>query len=102
MVAKFQFVTLPLYKVHKIIARWGGSICSSASSNFSPENLQRGFGLNFMFWVYDKSCLGNLNLVLIGPICKGKKGKVVPVLFLTKHHAMKAYWGSGCIAPLIL
>jgi hypothetical protein len=32
---------------------------------------------------------------------KGKKGKVVPVL-LTKHHAMKAYWGSGCIAPLIL
>jgi hypothetical protein len=29
------------------------------------------------------------------------KGKVVPVL-LTKHHAMKAYWGSGGIAPLIL
>jgi len=22
--------------------------------------------------------------------------------FLTKHNAMKAYWGSGCIAPLIL
>jgi hypothetical protein len=22
--------------------------------------------------------------------------------FLTKHHAMKAYWGSGGIAPLIL
>jgi hypothetical protein len=33
--------------------------------------------------------------------CKGK-GKVVPVLFLTEHHAMKAYWGSGGIAPLIL
>jgi hypothetical protein len=33
-------------------------------------------------------------------VCKGK-GKVVPVL-LTEHHAMKAYWGSGCIAPLIL
>jgi hypothetical protein len=30
------------------------------------------------------------------------KGKVVPVLFLTDHHAMKAYWGSGCIAPRIL
>jgi hypothetical protein len=29
------------------------------------------------------------------------KGKVVPVL-LTKHHAMKAYRGSGCTAPLIL
>jgi formate hydrogenlyase subunit 4 len=27
-------------------------------------------------------------------------GKVVPVL--TEHHAMKAYWGSGSIAPLIL
>jgi hypothetical protein len=32
---------------------------------------------------------------------KVKKGKVVPVL-LTKHQAMKAYWGSGCITPLIL
>jgi hypothetical protein len=21
---------------------------------------------------------------------------------LTQHHALKAYWGSGCIAPLIL
>jgi hypothetical protein len=29
------------------------------------------------------------------------KGKVVPV-FLTKHHAMKAYWGSGGITPLII
>jgi hypothetical protein len=29
------------------------------------------------------------------------KGKVVPVLF-TGHHAMKAYWGSGCIAPIII
>jgi len=35
----------------------------------------------------------------------GKKvkveGKVVSVL-LTEHHAMKAYWGSGGIAPCIL
>jgi hypothetical protein len=31
------------------------------------------------------------------------KGKIVPVLFFLKeHHAMKAYWGSGGIAPLIL
>jgi hypothetical protein len=31
------------------------------------------------------------------------KGKVVPVLFfLTEHHAMKVYWGSGGIAPFIL
>jgi hypothetical protein len=29
-------------------------------------------------------------------------GIVVPVLCLTKHHAMKAYWGSGGIAPRIL
>jgi hypothetical protein len=34
------------------------------------------------------------------PIRKGK-GKVVSVP-LTEHHAMKAYWGSEGIAPLIL
>jgi hypothetical protein len=34
---------------------------------------------------------------------KGKcKVKIVPVLLLNEHHAMKAYWGSGIIAPLIL
>jgi len=33
--------------------------------------------------------------------CKDK-GKVVPVLFLTEHGAMKAYWGSGGIAPHIV
>jgi hypothetical protein len=30
------------------------------------------------------------------------KVKVVPVLFLTEHHTMKAYWGSGGIAPCII
>jgi hypothetical protein len=31
------------------------------------------------------------------------KGKIATVLFfLTEHHAMKAYWGSGGIDPLIL
>jgi hypothetical protein len=30
------------------------------------------------------------------------KGKIVPVLLLTEHDAMKAYWWSGGIAPLIL
>jgi hypothetical protein len=30
------------------------------------------------------------------------KSEVVPVPFVTKHHAMKAYWGSGGIAPRIL
>jgi hypothetical protein len=36
----------------------------------------------------------------ISPITK--EGKVVPVLFLTEHHAMKVYWGSGGIAPIVL
>jgi hypothetical protein len=30
------------------------------------------------------------------------KVKVKLPLCLTKHHAMKAYWGSGGIVPLIL
>jgi hypothetical protein len=34
---------------------------------------------------------------------KGKgKGKAVPVLPLTEHHPMKAYWGSGGTVPPIL
>jgi hypothetical protein len=32
--------------------------------------------------------------------CDKDKGKVITVLI--KHHAMKAYWGSGGVAPLIL
>jgi hypothetical protein len=32
---------------------------------------------------------------------KNGKGKFVPVL-LTKQYTMKAYWGSGIIAPRIL
>jgi hypothetical protein len=40
------------------------------------------------------------------PVVQGEKvkGKVVTVLLfsLTEHHVMKAYWGSGGIAPLIL
>jgi len=31
---------------------------------------------------------------------KVDKGKFVPVLFLTEHHPMKAYWGSGIILDL--
>jgi hypothetical protein len=30
------------------------------------------------------------------------KGKVIPVLFLTEYHAMKAYQGNGNVAPRIL
>jgi hypothetical protein len=42
---------------------------------------------------------------LRGPSCRWEyniKTKVVPVLLLTEHHAMKAFWGSGGTAPLIL
>jgi len=31
-----------------------------------------------------------------------KKVKLSLCYFLTEHHAMKAYWGSACIAPRIL
>jgi hypothetical protein len=33
---------------------------------------------------------------------KKAKGKIVPVLSLTEHHAMKAYWGNKGIAPRML
>jgi hypothetical protein len=44
---------------------------------------------------------GAILLLLHTFSCKGK-GKVVPALLLTEHHAVKAYWGSGGIAPRIL
>jgi hypothetical protein len=40
------------------------------------------------------------NVIVFKFYGKGKV-KVVPVLF-TEHHALKAYWGSGDIAPHIL
>jgi hypothetical protein len=41
-------------------------------------------------------------LTLLGVECMIKvKGKICPCA-LTEHHAMKAYWGSGGIAPCIL
>jgi len=33
---------------------------------------------------------------------KNVKVKMSLCFFLTEHHAMKAYWGSGGIAPRIL
>jgi hypothetical protein len=41
-----------------------------------------------------------LHQLVPGPV--KLRGKVVPVHFLTEHHAKKAYWGSGGIAPFIL
>jgi hypothetical protein len=49
-----------------------------------------------------KTCIKMLSLYKVININVKKKGKVVPVLLLTEHHAMKAYWGSRGIAPLIL
>jgi hypothetical protein len=48
--------------------------------------------------VYHKSKMTSQKYVKIGKC----KGKVVPVLFLTEHHAMKTHWGSGGIAPSII
>jgi len=36
----------------------------------------------------------------VGNVGKGKKGSCPCVL--TENHAMKAYWGSGCITPRII
>jgi hypothetical protein len=45
-----------------------------------------------------------LNVNFLTVQFQGYKGKVKVKLSLclTKHHTMKAYWGSGGIAPLIL
>jgi hypothetical protein len=45
----------------------------------------------------------NIKMLFAGyHVTKCKEGKVKLSLCLTEHHAMKAYWGSGCIASLIL
>jgi hypothetical protein len=57
------------------------------------------------YWLLKKDCVARSCLttdMLTFFRVTGKEGKAVPVLFLTEHHATKAYWGSGGIAPLIL
>jgi len=51
-----------------------------------------------IFWL--ENMKGKDNLEDLG--IRKSKGKVIHVLFLTEHKAMKAYWGSGCIASRIL
>jgi hypothetical protein len=34
--------------------------------------------------------------------CDAIKSKVIPVLFLTEHHTMDVYWGSGGRGACIL
>jgi hypothetical protein len=60
-------------------------------------------------WIRIASLIGLLNATHLRwsfpPVSTTKaksKGKVVPVPFVIEHYAMKAYWGSGCIAPRIL
>jgi hypothetical protein len=48
----------------------------------------------FFFWSLSEGC-NNYNFPYFMNIHKG-------LCFLTEHHAMKAYWGSGGIALLIL
>jgi hypothetical protein len=48
-----------------------------------------------------RQCIKWIMFVNASLINSEGKGKVVPVLFLTEHNAMKAYWGSGSIAPLL-
>jgi hypothetical protein len=46
----------------------------------------------------------NLNIPNLLDMWKGNacRNKVVPVFFVTEHHAMQAYWGNEGIAPRIL
>jgi len=49
-------------------------------------------------------CLIALERCVLGKLHKSQRSCPCDILLcaLTKHHAMKAYWGIGCIAPLIL
>jgi hypothetical protein len=61
---------------------------------------------NLYYWKVSKiifnfsDTMGQVNSTHLFKV-KGK-GIVIPVLILTEHHAMEAYWGSGSIAPRIL
>jgi hypothetical protein len=76
------------------------------TSSWRAAQLRKAQGLLY-FHLYDMSKGMKVILSIIYWVmmsCQGVegKGKVAPVLFLTEHHAMKADWGSGVIAPLIL
>jgi hypothetical protein len=55
-----------------------------------------GISVEFQ-WTFDRLYLTSIALVK-----DTGKVKVKLSLCLTKHHAMKTYWGSGGIAPRIL
>jgi hypothetical protein len=73
-------------------------------NTFSWRGVQLKHRDNFTFMYYPvlKYPLSTYFPHHTGPSKVKVKLSLCPVLFLTKHHAMKAYWGSGCIAPLIL
>jgi hypothetical protein len=50
----------------------------------------------------EKNCIVRTFTIFYSSSNITEVSKVVPGLFLTEHHAMEAYWGSGAIPPLIL
>jgi hypothetical protein len=44
----------------------------------------------------------NFRQIMYNDLAVKVKGKVVPVLPSSEHHAMKAHWGSGGTAPPVL
>jgi hypothetical protein len=56
-------------------------LCKKKKSSFI-RNVTQGLGFGWIVW----NDVGNVKKVKV-------KGKVVSVLHLTEHHAMKAYWG---------
>jgi hypothetical protein len=39
-------------------------------------------------------CINYVFLLSVSAVSFSVKGKVFPVLFLSEHHAIKAYWGD--------
>jgi hypothetical protein len=68
---------------------------------FLLRKLQNKLSTNSIFWDNVKSSRVNLILKLVVPIKLSGKVKGSPCVS-TEHHAMKAYWESGIIAPRIL
>jgi hypothetical protein len=68
----------------------GGKWSATRSGRFTPKERAA-----------DIHCIGGWVDPRDGLDAVEGKGKVVSVL-LTEHHAMKAYWGNECLAPLIL
>jgi len=58
------------------------------------HNLREACSIHHRWWV--------ILLILMLVECDAIKSKVIPVLFLTEHHTMDVYWGSGGRGACIL